>query len=93
MKELKVNGLLPWLTAIFCRRHYKVKFDIDPGYVFLTAFKICPLANLIRCSECKKTSLTSLCVMRYTLYEFFVFPLFIICNVEEKKKILTCPES
>ena len=25
---------------IFCRRYYKVKFDIDPGYIFQTALTI-----------------------------------------------------
>ena len=24
----------------FCRKHYKSKFDIDPGYIFQTALKI-----------------------------------------------------
>ena len=46
------------------------------------------LVNVIRCSECKKTSLTSLCGTRYTVYGddvlFFLFQLFIIHNVEKK---------
>ena len=28
------------MHIFFCRRHYKVKFDIDPGYIFLTALTI-----------------------------------------------------
>ena len=27
-------------SEFFCRRHYKMKFDIDPGYIFKTALTI-----------------------------------------------------
>ena len=27
-------------TIIFCQRHYKVKFDLDPGYIFQTGLTI-----------------------------------------------------
>ena len=30
------NHVIPrfWFYVLFCRRHYKIKFDIDPGYSF-----------------------------------------------------------
>ena len=30
------------LYVLFCQRHYKVKFDINPGYVFQTALTMSP---------------------------------------------------
>ena len=64
------------ISEFFCRRHYKMKFDIDPGYILDCSYNF-TLVNLIRCRECKKTSLTSLCGTRYTVYGadiFFLFP-------------------
>ena len=32
---------------IFCQRHYKMKFDIDPGYIFQTALTILLFSSLL----------------------------------------------
>ena len=38
LKGQCTNNDMP--TIIFCRRHYKVKFDLDPGYIFQTGLTI-----------------------------------------------------
>ena len=69
-----------------------MKFDIDPCYILDCSYNF-TLVNLIRYRECKKTSLTSLCGTRYTVYgvDIFLFPLFVIRS-GEKINIAKCPE-
>ena len=43
-------------NSFFVVRHYKMKFDLDPDSIFRLLLQF----HLIRCSKCKKTSLTSL---------------------------------
>ena len=69
-----------------------MKFDIDPGYIFLDCSYNFTLVNLIRCRECKKTSLTAGRDTPCMELILFLFPLFVIRNVVTKK-IATCPES
>ena len=32
--ESKGNRSVGSEEGIFCRKHYKIKFDVDPGYIF-----------------------------------------------------------
>ena len=51
-----------------------------------------PIALRGPAENVKKNSLTSLCRTRYTVYgaDMFLFPLFVICNVETKDCDMAC---
>ena len=90
--KLILTELQPFLVilGIFCRRHCKMKFDIDPGYILDCSYNF-TLVNLIRYRACKKTSLTSLRVTRYTVYRADIFFISIVCNTQRRKKDCDVP--
>ena len=76
---------------IFCRRHYKIKFDIDPGVTFLRLLLQFHFRKLNTIRESKKTSLTSLCGTRYTVYGADFFFISTVCNMQRRKKYCDVP--
>ena len=72
-------------VILFCRRHYKIKFDIDPGYIFrlLLQFHSRKPNTMYRMSE-NQSNITVRDAIHRVWCCCFLFPLCVIRNVEKK---------